>query len=77
MNERKPLSPNDSLMAGYSATTLQKKLGIKPAMRVVFINAPSTYRDDLGALPSDVRLLSRPGKNMNFVHLFCGIESKT
>lgn len=40
-------------------------------MRVVFIEAPSNYRQDLGKLPADVRVLSRPGSAMDFVHLFC------
>lgn len=58
-------------MAGYSGTPLQKKLGLKPGMRAVFIREPQGYRETLGELPAGVRLLSRPGKKMEFVHLFC------
>ncbi|MDH3767208.1 MAG: DUF3052 domain-containing protein [Gammaproteobacteria bacterium] len=59
-------------MAGYSGKPLQKKLGLKPGMRAAFLKAPSSYRSDLGKLPADVQLLSRLGKEMDFVHLFCG-----
>ena len=38
-------------MAGYSGTPLPQKLGIKPDLRVVTINAPTHYRRLLGALP--------------------------
>ncbi|MBT8136541.1 MAG: DUF3052 domain-containing protein [Gammaproteobacteria bacterium] len=58
-------------MAGYSGTPLQKKLGLKPGMRAVFIREPDNYRTTLGELPAGLRLLSRPGKEMEFVHLFC------
>lgn len=59
-------------MAGYSGTPLQKKLGIKPGMRVVFINQPPNYQSTLGKLPPDLQILTRPGKDMDLLHLFCG-----
>lgn len=40
-------------MAGYSGTPLQKKLGIKPGARVVFVNQPPSLRKDLGKLPDE------------------------
>lgn len=58
-------------MASYSGTPLQKKLGIKPGMRAAFLSEPSNYRGDLGKLPADLRVLTRLGRDMNFVHLFC------
>jgi hypothetical protein len=57
-------------MAGYSGTPLPQKLGIKPAMTVVALNAPATYRKLLGKIPSDVKFANRIGAQSNFVHLF-------
>ena len=59
------------MSAGYSATPLIKKLGIKPGMRVAFVGAPAHYERLLGTLPEGVRKLARPGSEMNFVHCFC------
>lgn len=36
-------------MAGYSATPLIKKLGIKPGMKIVLLNAPDQYAEWLDA----------------------------
>ena len=36
-------------MAGYSPTPLQKKLGFKPGMRVLFRGAPDDYPEILGS----------------------------
>ncbi|MDH3589823.1 MAG: DUF3052 domain-containing protein [Gammaproteobacteria bacterium] len=58
-------------MAGYSGTPLQKKLGLKPGTRAAFIKEPTGYRKTLGALPAGLRVLARPGKDMDFVQLFC------
>jgi len=38
-------------MAGYSETPLPQKLGIKPGLSVVTINAPANYRRLPGKLP--------------------------
>lgn len=56
--------------AGYSGTPLAKKLGLKAPMRAVFVGAPSHLPELLGALPDDVTVLTRPGTNMDFVHVF-------
>ena len=58
-------------MAGYSATPLQKKLGFKPGMRVLFNGAPHDYLRILGTLPPGIRILSRAGRDLDLVHLFC------
>jgi hypothetical protein len=56
---------------GYSGTPLAKKLGIKPASRVLAINPPPGYLDLLAPLPPDVQF----GKNLepttDLIHLFC------
>jgi len=41
-------------VAGYSATSLPEKLGIRAHSRVAVISAPSTYPDALGDLPEGV-----------------------
>lgn len=41
-------------MAGYSATPLPEKLGIRANSRVAVISAPSTYPAALGELPEGV-----------------------
>jgi hypothetical protein len=42
--------------AGYSGTPLPKKLGIKPEMRVIFLNAPDDFPRTLGPLPDGVTI---------------------
>ena len=56
--------------AGYSGTSLLKKLGIKPGMRACFVNAPLHYAELLGPLPEGVVLMDRPGMDMDFIHFF-------
>jgi hypothetical protein len=41
-------------MAGYSGTPLPQKLGIKPGLSVVAINAPTNYRRLLGTISEGV-----------------------
>jgi ABC-type Na+ transport system ATPase subunit NatA len=57
-------------MAGYSGTPLPQKLGIKPGLMVVTINAPANYRRLLGQLPDHVNFSNRLTANSMFVHLF-------
>lgn len=57
-------------MAGYSGTPLQKKLGIKPGARVVFVNDPPSLRRDLGELPDGVKILKSSANQLDFVHVF-------
>ena len=57
-------------MAGYSGTPLAQKLGMKPKMRVVVINAPSNYWLLLGKFAKDIQFTNRIGAGANFVHLF-------
>ena len=56
--------------AGYSGTPLVKKLGLKAGMKACFVDAPDHYNDLLGDLPEPLRLLRRPGGDMDFVHFF-------
>ncbi len=57
-------------MAGYSATPLEKKLGIKPAFDVAFVNAPENFVRQLN-LPAEVKLKSiSKRKDLDFIHVF-------
>ena len=58
------------MSAGYSGTPLAKKLGLRPDMRVVFLSTPQHYPRLLGALPRGTHLLSRAGRDMDFIQLF-------
>jgi hypothetical protein len=44
-------------MAGYSETPLAKKLGIKAGFRLTFLNAPDGFRESLGELPAQVKII--------------------
>jgi hypothetical protein len=46
-------------VAGYSATPLPRKLGIKEGQLVAFRGAPETFRRTLGELPPDVTVKAR------------------
>ena len=57
--------------AGYSGTTLAEKLGIKPATKILALNAPKDYRALLAPLPDGVSFLIKPPESgTGFVHLF-------
>ena len=57
-------------MPGYSGTPLPKKLGIKPPLTLVAIDAPREYRSWLGELPAGVRIVSAAGTPLEAAHLF-------
>ena len=59
-----------SAMAGYSGTPLPQKLGIKPGLTVVTINAPSNYRRLLGKPASKIKFSDRVSDGSDFVHFF-------
>lgn len=62
--------------AGYSGTPLVKKLGLKPGAKAAFLDTPAHYLDLLGGLPDGVRVLSRLGTDMDFVHVFARREGE-
>jgi hypothetical protein len=62
-------------MAGYSGTPLIKKLGIKPAFKVAFINAPTGFAQQLG-LPSNVVINPRSPTLLDFSVLFVKSEKQ-
>ena len=55
-------------IAGYSETPLLKKLGIKPHMKVLLLNAPDNY---FSLLVADISNQSTGARQMpDFIHLF-------
>lgn len=64
------------MTAGYSGTPLLGKLGLKAGAKAAFVGAPEHYPDLLGDLPAGVRVLSRLGKGMDFVHCFSVRQSE-
>ena len=58
------------MTAGYSATPLLKKLGIKPGFTIWFVNAPENYADLLGPLPDGVQIKTEAGTDYDFIHFF-------
>ena len=61
-------------MAGYSATPLVKKLGIKSGFNAALVNAPSGFTSELD-LPLGVAINSRSKKPLDFVLLFVESEN--
>lgn len=57
-------------MAGYSEKPLAQKLGIKPGMRLVILNAPAGYAATLGELPDAVEQLTELSEQFDFIHFF-------
>ena len=53
-----------------SGTPLLKKLGIKPKQRIIILNAPNEYREQLGELPTDVELSTTLNGAFDMVHIF-------
>lgn len=63
-------------MAGYSATPLARKLGIKAGSRVLPVGAPPGYAERLEPLPDAVRFVSRLAKSTDIVHLFTADKAR-
>jgi hypothetical protein len=61
-------------MAGYSATPLPKKLGIKDQSRIAFVNAPDGFQNYLGPLPAGAEVVKRLVKPLDLVLLFVTSE---
>src|SRR5215469_8898343 len=64
--------------------SLIKKLGIKPKQRLIILNAPEGYTEQIGTLlPADVELLTAPTSSdtfdvvLQFVHNTTEVEKDT
>ena len=51
-------------------SSLVRKLKIKPGLRIVVINPPAGYSDELGSLPEGVELSTNLEGQFDFIHLF-------
>ena len=58
------------MSAGYSATPLSKKLGIKQGVTLVTVNAPAQYADLISPLPDAVTLATAQSADFDLLHLF-------
>lgn len=67
-------------MPAYSSAPLVSKLGIRENFRILLRNAPDNFYEALGKLPPGIRFFSRPGKNLNYIHIFAieitGLEAE-
>lgn len=55
-------------MAGYSATPLAKKLGIKEGFTCFVVNEPEKYFDWIGPLPESISF--KKTSQLHFAHIF-------
>jgi hypothetical protein len=67
---RSPAVQSQRPVAGYSATPLIRKLGIRDGCTVCVVNPPDNYRALLGPLPPAVRLSSKLQTSTNLIHIF-------
>src|SRR5579862_1290447 len=58
-------------MAGYSGTSLSRKLGIKSGAIVALVRAPQDFEDELVPLPQGVRLIEEPLSRTDVIVAFC------
>jgi len=56
--------------SGYSGTPLAKKLGLKPPLKLLTINAPKEYKSWLGELPAGVKLVMKARNPIEAAHVF-------
>ncbi len=57
-------------MAGYSKRSLVEKLGIKPGVNIIILNAPDGYEKALGELPANVSVASSLGSTLDLIQFF-------
>lgn len=53
-----------------ASTKLLKKLRMQPNQRVLVLNAPEGYLDQIRPLPEGVEVTDLPGKDFDLVHVF-------
>jgi len=56
--------------AGYSGTSLSKKLGIKDVHRVLLLEAPEEYQGLLAPIPPTVVFVTQPDSKVDIAHAF-------
>jgi len=55
---------------GYSGKPLLNKLGFKPPLNLVAIDAPVEYSSWLGELPSGIQIVTKAKKDVEAAHIF-------
>ena len=55
---------------GYSGTPLIKKLGFKAPLKIWVVDAPKEYRQWLGELPDEMKLVSKATPPVVAAHIF-------
>jgi hypothetical protein len=60
---------------GYSGTPLTKKLGFKERSLVLLVDAPKDYAELVAPMPTGVRFISRPNRNVDIAHVFVSRRS--
>ncbi|MBL8021419.1 MAG: DUF3052 family protein [Leptospirales bacterium] len=63
-------------MAGYSKKGLLGKLGIKSGQTILFLNPPSDYSSELGALPEKVELKHELAGGFHLIQFFTKHKSE-
>jgi hypothetical protein len=58
-----------------AAKPLVQKLGIQPGFRIFVAGAPGPYEGIVGKLPEAARLVTRPGKQFDMIHLFAATRT--
>ena len=61
----------DSTFAGYAGKPLVEKLGIKPAMRLMLVNPPPNFEENLEKLPPDVQITRGKATDCDLTIWFC------
>lgn len=57
-------------MAGSSKRSLIEKLGIKPNTKVLLINSPKTYNQELTSIRKEITLTEQANAAIDFAHFF-------
>lgn len=60
----------------HTKTKLSNKLGIKAGISILILNAPGNYFSLLGKLPSDLRIMKKIVKELDFIHYFTSEKKK-
>ena len=60
----------NTMSAGYSKTTLSKKLGIKSGYHLKLVNAPTYYFDLFTDMPVDIQLNKAAKQKQDIIHFF-------
>ena len=55
---------------GYAQRPLAAKLGLKPGMRALLLDAPPGYLDALGAVAAQMEFCEPPAHDLDFIQVF-------